>query len=395
MTGDKTQASTNQRRTKQTSENYVRDRGTDGTLRLSRRSALVTGAGVVATVAGLSGSATAVDLDAATQIEDWHDLDDVRDDLEANYVLKNDLTQSTAGYDDHASSSANGGEGWEPIDPFEGTFDGDGYGVSGLNISRVDDVSGIDAGLFGRIWSDGTVQDLGVSGTVLASNSVGVLAGEVRGEVIRCYTTGSASGADDPVGGGYSNDFGGLVGQVSDPGEVTDSYTHSDVTADQFVGGLAGANDGVISRCYSTGLVTETFDIGEGLIGAFVADNDQGEVNDSYYDEDSNPGLDAFGNAGSNDDATGLSTGEMQGDDAEDNMSALDFDSTWITVDGDYPELGDGDDDKSVSDYADSESGKVETDGLIDAVDDWRDDEINTFLLLDVAGAWRSGEEVL
>jgi len=390
MAGDKTRASSNQRRTKQASGNYVRDRGTDGTLHLSRRSALVAGAGVVATVAGLSGSATAVDLDAATQIEDWHDLDDVHNDTDADYVLANDLNQSTAGYDDHASSSANGGDGWEPIDFFGGTFDGDGHRISGLNVNP----SGIDAieiGLFSSISTGGTVQDLGVAGSIDGRSEIGVLAGEVRGEVIRCSATGSATGVDD--GPSDAGDVGGLVGQVQDSGEITDSYAHSDATADLFVGGLAGTNNGVISRCYSTGLVTETFDFGEGLIGAFVADNEQGEVNDSYYDEDSNPGLDAFGNAGSNDDATGLSTGEMQGDDAEDNMSALDFDSTWITVEGDYPELGEGE--PSVSDYADSESGKVETSGLLDAISDWRDDDIGTDLLLDVVSAWRDEKEVL
>ena len=43
--------------------------------------------------------------------------------------------------------------------------------------------------------------------------------------------------------------------------------------------------------------------------------------------------------------------------------------------------------------YAD-EDGVVETDGLLDAISDWRGDDIDTDLLLDVINAWRSGEDV-
>ena len=46
----------------------------------------------------------------------------------------------------------------------------------------------------------------------------------------------------------------------------------------------------------------------------------------------------------------------------------------------------------SVTDYADD--GIVSTDGLRDAVSDWRAGEIETDLLRDVVDAWRSGEPV-
>ncbi|MEF8901963.1 MAG: PPC domain-containing protein [Halovenus sp.] len=47
----------------------------------------------------------------------------------------------------------------------------------------------------------------------------------------------------------------------------------------------------------------------------------------------------------------------------------------------------------SVSDYADSD-GVVTTDGLREAIDDWRSDDIGTSLLRDVIDAWRSGDPV-
>ncbi|WP_255193204.1 PQQ-binding-like beta-propeller repeat protein [Natronobeatus ordinarius] len=48
----------------------------------------------------------------------------------------------------------------------------------------------------------------------------------------------------------------------------------------------------------------------------------------------------------------------------------------------------------SVADYADAEDGVVRTDGLRDAIDDWRDDDVDTDLLRAVIDAWRSGEQV-
>lgn len=51
-------------------------------------------------------------------------------------------------------------------------------------------------------------------------------------------------------------------------------------------------------------------------------------------------------------------------------------------------------DSPSVTDYADPETGIVETEGLRDAIDDWRAGDIDTDLLRDVIDAWRSGDPV-
>ena len=58
---------------------------------------------------------------AATEISDWNDLDEIRDDLSGEYELINDLDEDTDGYDDLVDAE----DGWDPIDNFEGTFDGD------------------------------------------------------------------------------------------------------------------------------------------------------------------------------------------------------------------------------------------------------------------------------
>lgn len=51
-------------------------------------------------------------------------------------------------------------------------------------------------------------------------------------------------------------------------------------------------------------------------------------------------------------------------------------------------------DDPSVADYTDDD-GIVDTNGLRDAIDDWRSEEIDTDLLRDVIDAWRSGDPVV
>ena len=47
----------------------------------------------------------------------------------------------------------------------------------------------------------------------------------------------------------------------------------------------------------------------------------------------------------------------------------------------------------TVADYAD-ENGIVTTFGLFDAIEDWRENLIETQLLLDVIAAWRSDKPV-
>lgn len=53
-----------------------------------------------------------------------------------------------------------------------------------------------------------------------------------------------------------------------------------------------------------------------------------------------------------------------------------------------------GEDDSPVEEYVDDESGKVETDGVRNAVDDWLSGDADTELLQEVIDAWASGEPI-
>jgi len=223
--------------------------------------------------------------------------------------LGNDIAlNNTAGWENWATSNS-GLSRWTPIgaktaNPFRGTFDGDGYTVSGVyfktNFDATDDYGNYRAGLFGV--NSGTIKNLGViasyikggynyagglvglnggtisnsyaTGSVEGKNSgdqVGGLAGANSGTIIGCYTTGNVSGKDQ---------VGGLAGANS--GTISNSYATGNVSATYNAGGFVGLNGGTISNSYTTGNVN-----GDGTVGGFVGDNgiphsDGGTISNSY-----------------------------------------------------------------------------------------------------------------
>jgi len=117
------------------------------------------------------------------QISSWTNLADVNDDLTAHYVLSVDLDENTEGYDSFASSTANGGNGWDPLGSetikFSGSFDGGGYAIDGLYVNRDSETLN---GLFGYIDTDGEVTDIGVTNVdITGQNQTGGLAGRNKG----------------------------------------------------------------------------------------------------------------------------------------------------------------------------------------------------------------------
>jgi hypothetical protein len=204
-------------------------------------------------------------LDICQEIQDWYDLGAIKDNLCVSYILMNDLDPNTPGYEELASPTANGGRGWEPIGdekhPFRGIFNGRGYEICDLFISRPSE-DGV--GFFGSVGEAGAIKDIGVVNVtvVFGDDCVGDLVGYNRGTVSNCYSTGNVTG-DFQVGG--------LVGR--NYGTVANSYSMGSVSGDGEVGGLVGGNEhewesieGTVSNSYSTCSVTGTSEVG-GLVG--------------------------------------------------------------------------------------------------------------------------------
>jgi len=201
----------------------------------------------------------------------------IRKNLGGSYVLMNDLDSTTAGYEDLASPTANGGEGWQPLLAcrfwtgacygFSGTFDGQGYEIHDLFVNRPSEQMGV--GLFGWVDAGAVIKNIGVVNvTMTGTVNVGGLAGaNWGGNVNDSYSTGSVTGAEG---------VGGLVG--NNGGTVSNCYATARVTGRDVVGGLIGDNPGTVSNSYSTGSVTGS----EGLVGGLVGQNVEGTVSNSY-----------------------------------------------------------------------------------------------------------------
>jgi len=230
------------------------------------------------------------------EIRDWHDLSAIEYHLGKSFVLMNDLDATTAGYEELAGESANGGMGWNPIGTsdkrFTGSFDGQGYEIRDVFVQRPENSF---VGLFGAVGEQALIENIGVVNSSLTGEwAVGGLVGGNWGNVSNSYFRGTVAG-DDSVGGlvggnaGHvstshaivtvtgSWDVGGLVGGNDSSGTVASSHSAGNVTGEWAVGGLVGGSwGGAVYRSYSTSSVT-----GTDYVGGLVGDN-QGVVSNSH-----------------------------------------------------------------------------------------------------------------
>lgn len=265
------------------------------------------------------------------RIGDCEQLQSMNDDLDAYYVLAEDVDCSD-------TETWNGGDGFDPIGssmvPFTGELDGQNFAITGVYINQPE-VSG--RGLFGQIGSGdnqvGLVKDLYVEDLNITGNYfVGGVVGELYGQLNRVHAEGQVDGVSEvgglvgshggtfdtiinsradvdvtgtevAIGGlaGYNHNdsniinsyatgtvtgvgefaqrVGGLVGMNS--GNIESSHATGNVLSDAFrVGGLVGRNSGSIQKSYATGSVSG----GEDNVGGLVGHNSGGDIYQSYSD---------------------------------------------------------------------------------------------------------------
>lgn len=144
----------------------------------------------------------------------------------------------------------------------------------------------------------------------------------------------SFSGGDIEGETGFTGGAGGLVGKAEFEAEIYRSYATGSVSGAENIGGIAGSteDDAQVTESYSASSVSQGEDIG-GIVGV-----NGGEISETFWDIDVSGQTDGVGR-GSPDGTTGLTTDEMQGESAEENMDGLDFEETWQVVTGDYPAL--------------------------------------------------------
>ena len=156
---------------------------------------------------------------------------------------------------------------------FTGAFDGKSHVISNLHIQGGDYLS--YQGLFGQLDSGAMVSNLGLEAVDINStgNYVGGLAGQNDGSITTSYSKGKVNGS---YGGWYlADNVGGLVGL--NYGSIAMSYSNGTVAGRWNVGGLVGSNSGNIAKSHTMGTVSGDFQIG-GLVGV----NGVGNVTECY-----------------------------------------------------------------------------------------------------------------
>lgn len=156
------------------------------------------------------------------------------------------------------------GKDWTPIgtsfsNKYTGTFDGGGHTIKGLTVTTNDQF----VGLFGSIGYAGTVKNVMMEDVQITSNRssgfAGGVAGYSDGTIENCSVSGSVSGTV------Y---VGGVVGAQWE-GSITGCSSSATVKGMVHVGGVVGQTNGgaTLTACYATGNVTLEIDPRKNIAG--------------------------------------------------------------------------------------------------------------------------------
>lgn len=172
------------------------------------------------------------------------------------------------------------GTEWEPVgdrnNVYTGTFDGNGHTIRNMAITKENLSFGDDCGMFGRVGTNATIQDLTLEDVRLDVDaddvSIGALAGSNQGIISNCRVSGNISVTNNKMGF-----VGGVVGRM-ESGVI--QYCHSSASIQggnsDYVGGVLGGEfltKTVIKGCSFSGSVTGGNTVG-GIAGycRFFAD---------------------------------------------------------------------------------------------------------------------------
>ena len=177
-------------------------------------------------------------------------------DANKNLLSKSDLTE------------------WKPIgarwSSYTGTFDGQGYTISGLYFNNP---TSSYAGLFGSIGANGKISNVGVLDSYFQFREFGGgVCGVNYGTVRDCKNTGSVRGLAAIGGVCGLNEKGGIIENSFNEGTV--SGTGDNV---QQVGGVCGYNNGTIKSCYNTASVS-----GQNSVGGVCGFNSRGIITNCF-----------------------------------------------------------------------------------------------------------------
>lgn len=207
------------------------------------------------------------------------DLDNVRNDLSADYILMNDLDFSASDFEP-GGQFYNEGRGWIPIGQsgtevadFIGNFNGNGHVISGLRITPDDAGQLSCVGLFFGLdftFDNGvanSIRNLGIEDVYISSNAryVGAIVGENWSHINNCYFDGTIY-ASSKSNTGY---VGGIAGLSDSALSDCNSSGYLNVH-NAYAGGIAGSTDEsfpTFQNCHSESVIDGVNSTLGGILG--------------------------------------------------------------------------------------------------------------------------------
>lgn len=200
--------------------------------------------------------------------------------LDSHYRLMNDITLTSnfkpIGYNYNTNE-------WTD---FNGSFDGQGYSIKGLNLNNVESSN---AGFFSSLGGNSVVKNLTIeNATIIGSHSsVGVLAGIAKGSVDKVVIKNSTI-----TNTANASNNGSLVGLFIGSNLKT-SYAENvtlnvgtDASSQSVVGGLVGyLNQTTVQACYANNVtlnITNSTVPAGGFVGCFEIGTETGSIQQSY-----------------------------------------------------------------------------------------------------------------
>jgi|GEM_PF-7017311 len=237
------------------------------------------------------------------EIRKIKDLINIEDDLNAKYILVNDLDLKGVKFKPIGLDSIDRNKWTDKQDikvGFRGILDGNGYKINNLNIILEDNQWAAYAGLFAYL-NGSTIKNLKVLGEIKAKkNYVGGLAGAISnntninnccflGSVKGGYHTGAFAGINTEnsnINNCYAKGkvegldrTGGFVGLNNYNSIISNCYCFVSVIGNDYTGGFVGYNrNSTIKYCYSNGSVR-----GDENVGGFCGYNDKDSTLSNSY----------------------------------------------------------------------------------------------------------------
>ncbi len=201
----------------------------------------------------------------ATEIKTKQELAAIKNNLSGNYILAADIVFNEADFMP-GGEFYNDGYGWEPIGnsiyhAFTGTFEGNGFKISGIQIHKADykylGVFGVNKGVIEELVVTHSTFN-GIMGVFVPDQSDAPADGEIDYEDPNSWTPPTGSYDDSKLdeydrSGKSSAKVGGICGY--NLGKIYASASSATVLANMEAGGICGANAGEINECYFYGEV--------------------------------------------------------------------------------------------------------------------------------------------